>query len=56
MSQISVHMPAHRPAPVSRLISIDGEDEDLLPLPIDPDEDLETLSMYIHMAELARDE
>ncbi len=46
-----------RPAPV-RQVTIDGEfyDDELPPELFDRDEDIEELSVYIHMAELAHDE
>lgn len=50
--------PASRPAPIGRQISIDGEfyDDDVPPELFDRDEDIEELSFYVHMAELAHDE
>ncbi len=50
--------PAYKPAPVSRQVSLDGEyfDDDLPPELFDSEEEVEELSIYIHMAELAHDE
>jgi len=47
-----------RPASIGRQISIDGEfyDDDVPPELFDRDEDIEELSFYVHMAELAHDE
>ncbi len=47
-----------RPMPAPRQVSIDGEyfDDDLPPELFDNDEDLEELSIYVHMAEQAHDE
>ncbi len=49
---------SYKPAPMSRQVSIDGEyfDDDLPPELFDNDEEIEELSVYIHMAELAHDE
>lgn len=58
-SQIIPFPAAYRqPMPMVRKVSIDGEyfDDDVPPELFDTDEDLEELSTYIHMAELAHDE
>lgn len=44
--------------PANRQLTIDGEfyDDDVPPELFDRDEDIEELSIYVHMAELAHDE
>ena len=56
MNQV-IPFPVRKPQPI-RQVSIDGEyfDDDVPPELFDRDEDLEELSIYVHMAELAHDE